>query len=118
MPIESKRVAVVVDPSCENLQEIASRWTCWVAASDHNRTETNRLWAEKRSLDLTIYDVQNVEEREENLVSEIETIELHHPYLQELLIFGTPFNIGLQSRLGEVGYRLEEKDSQLTATKV
>ena len=81
------QVAIVVDPDYVGLSELTGRMLVWLVSSPENIARASKFWTQSASdvLDqLTTFKVVSLDEREDNCLYTIESVELHHPEMNEL----------------------------------
>lgn len=72
----SGRVALIVDPKCRGLRGVGRRDPVWIVDTPENRELAEALRA--RGRDITTFHVEAQDERLENVLAILDTIELHH----------------------------------------
>jgi hypothetical protein len=75
------KVALVVEPSYDELASLASKMPVWIVESSENKSSATTLRARKSEAPtyLTTFKVQDVSQRQENCINIVDVIELHHP---------------------------------------
>jgi hypothetical protein len=107
------RVAIVVDPSSAELDELSREMPVWAVESPHNRAAAQQFWKQSSRPDLTLYDVQNTNARELNAVNVIDIVELHHPHVTSVLLVGVAETQSLKLGLLEMGYTLAHENGRI-----
>ncbi len=109
------RVCIVVDPDFgERLASLPLGVPVWIVDTPANKPVAQRLWKECPQHDhltgITTFDFCADASREDNLIDELETIDLHHgsystdpPYTQ-IEGFGTPLSDKIKARLADYGF--------------
>lgn len=115
MPSTPYKVYVVVDRQFgERLAEVEPGAPVWIVATPAKKPVAKRIW-EKRPTEnhltgVTTFNDQPSASPEEILLSELDTIDLHHgphsadPPYTIIEVFGTPLTAKLQSELSAYGF--------------
>jgi hypothetical protein len=112
------KVAVVVEPQYDGLALLVSKMPVWIVESSENKSSATKIWGQKAdSKDLTTFKVQNLSQKHENCLGIIDAIELHHPTMTELFVFGLEDTDGLRQEFLELGYLLESTKDMVLARK-
>jgi hypothetical protein len=114
------KVAVVVEPSYDELASLVTKMPVWIVESSMNKSSATMLWARKSetSKDLTTFKVQDVSQRQNNCMNIIDVIELHHPEMIELLVIGLDDTESVRQGFLNIGYVLENNKGALIARKI
>jgi hypothetical protein len=115
------KVAIVVEPRHDELSLLARKMPIWVVESVENKSNAVKIWAQRSNepqMDLTTFKVPNVFERLENCLGIIDSIELHHTEMSELLLIGVDDTENLRQGFRELGYLLESDQDGLLARKI
>jgi len=109
------RVCIVVDPEFgERLAALTLGVPVWIVDTPANKLVAQRLWKERPQHDhltgITTFHFRADASREEILIGELETIDLHHgsysadpPYTQ-IEGFGTPLSDKIKAGLADYGF--------------
>jgi hypothetical protein len=114
------KVAVVVEPSYDELASLVSKMPMWIVESSENKSSATTLWARKSETptDLTTFKVQDVSQRQNNCMNIIDVIELHHPAMSELLVIGLDETESVRQGFMNLGYLLENNNDALLARRI
>jgi hypothetical protein len=114
------KVAVVVEPSYDELASLVSKMPVWIVESNENKSSATTLWTLKSEAhtDLTTFKVQDVSQRQENCINIVDVIELHHPEMSELLVIGLDDTESVRQRFLSLGYALENEKDTLIARRI
>jgi hypothetical protein len=112
-PAKEHRVRVIFDPEfSERLTFLPTDESVWIANSSINTPVAKRLWAERPNADITTFDVGATTATEEEVLSMIETVDLHHgaysaqPPYSELVVIGCRLDADIKTALEEIGLRV------------
>jgi hypothetical protein len=114
------KVAVVVDPCYSGLADLRRVMPVWAVDTPSNRSLATQIWRSpeySQERGLTLYNIGDVAATEENCLSEIDMIELHHPQTTALLLIGLSDTATLRSGLEELGYSLEKSGGDILACR-
>ena len=130
MKAASQTVRVVVDPNFgERLAALPSGDPVWVIDSPLNTPVAHRLWRERPAVDhrtgITTFRSGASESPESELLSQLQTIDLHHgeysadpPYLV-LEVFGCSPSELVCAELSEIGFSIQSTTAEgFVATRV
>jgi hypothetical protein len=114
------KVAVVVEPSYDELASLVNKMPVWIVESSENKSSATILRARKSDAptDLTTFKVQDVSQRQKNCLGIIDAIELHHPEMSEVLVIGLDDTESVRQGFLNLGYALENKKDALIARRI
>jgi hypothetical protein len=112
------RVRVIVDPAFgERLLSLPADAPIWIIASPSNTSVVQRLWRERPEVShlmgVTTFAPNSGATSEDELISQLETIDLHHghysadPPYSILEVIGCPCSERVQSALREIGFAVD-----------
>jgi hypothetical protein len=92
-PSESSRVALVLEPENDQLEAMANMMPVWAVDSPVNRSLTEQFWhkfrnANQNDVGITLFRTQDIEDRYNNFVGILDTVEEHHWGLRQLYVLG------------------------------
>ncbi|MEO8870658.1 MAG: hypothetical protein ABI357_07490 [Granulicella sp.] len=93
----------------------------WIVESVENKSSAVKIWAQKTTdpqLTLTTFSVKDVSQRKENCLKTIDSIELHHSEMTELLVIGLDNTESLRQGFLDLGYSLESNKDGLLARRI
>ncbi len=116
-------VAIVVDPAFSDLAKLLDEMPVWIVDTPTNRANVEKLWPSVKqrwpSIDrLTIYQVSDSRNRENNCLDEVDAVELHHPDATTLFLVGLENTPSLRAGFEELGYGIEITGPALIARRL
>ena len=103
--MNQSQVAVIVGDAVENLKELASAMPVWAPDIPKYRTVAESVWATNKGTSLTLYHVDCNQSEQQELLTWLDSIELHHPNWEVLQVHGLPLSKDVELALKEVGVR-------------
>lgn len=108
-PAESPRVAVVLDPTNEQLEATANSMPVWAVDSPGNRSIAQRFWskfpnARQRDIGITLFETADVDDRYNNFVGVLNSVDEHHWDLHLLYVFGLELTDRARADLQKLGF--------------
>jgi len=102
-------VTIVVDPDFgAKLQAAASVHPVWIAHTDQNRAEAERLWA-SGAQGITTFVVTQPFNTEEAAVRVLSQVLMHHPRARELRVIGCSPSPLVREAFAEEGFQITEE---------
>lgn len=110
MKEQSYKVHVIVDRAFgERLHEIPVGEPVWIVDTEVNRVACEALrkeWnSENHLTGITSFKVKSNASPEDWLISEVETIDLHHPLWSVINVIGTGLTVRIQDELTRFGFK-------------
>ena len=123
MTVAPYKIYVVVDREfSEKLAALEAGVPVWIVDTPLNRAVTQRLWDERPKQNhltgITIFKNWETLSPEDLLISELDTIDLHHgsysadPPYTVLEVFGTQLSEKIKTELSEYGFEEFHQDSE------
>ena len=93
----------------------------WAVDTPSNRSVAEQIWEASDpaiAVDgFTLFKIYDITAREQNCLSQIDMIELHHPKSATFLLIGLIDTTTLRAGFAELGYSLETSGGHLLARK-
>jgi hypothetical protein len=105
----SPRVAIVLEPESEQLDQMATTMPVWAVESPNSRSVAARFWERFRNayptdIGLTLFKVDDLNARYENLIGVLDAVEEHHWGVHQLYVFGLKLTEQCRADLQVLGF--------------
>jgi hypothetical protein len=103
------KLYVIVERSFgERLATLPEGIPVWIVDTPKNKPVAQRLWKARQHHDhftgITTFNDNSSSSPETILISNLDTIELHHPRYTQLEVLGTPLTDEIRTELGQYGF--------------